>query len=102
MKKREIIHKKALVSQIADKCSIDDQTVNEVINGLQEIILESINNDCNININGFLSFRCIELAQRVGIDSTTGEKIIIPPIKRVNAVVSESFQKKIKQGESNE
>ena len=102
MKKRNIIYRKTLVSQIANKCNLDESVVDKVISGLENVVIENINNDCNVNINGFVSFRCINLAQRIGINPVDGKKIIIPPRKRVNAVISESFQKKIKQGENNE
>lgn len=98
-KKNKTIYKNALISQVATKLSIEASEVDLVLKGIQDVILDNINNNYNTNISGFISFQNIQTAPRVGRDPDTNEKIRIPSVRRVNVRVSENYQKKIKQEE---
>lgn len=96
-RKRSAINKNALINQIASKCSLSAKDIATVLGTFQEVLLENINNNCDTRISGFLSFDVIEIAQRVGFNRRTGEKVKVDAQKRVNAKVSDVFQKLIKQ-----
>lgn len=99
---RQTVHKGALVAQIASKTpSVDIKTITTILDLLQEVVLENINSGYNSKINGFLSFELIEVAQRIGRDSKTKEKVVIPACRRMNVKVSNKFQNLITQENEN-
>lgn len=71
------MNKKDLISKIADKTSLTKKDVEAVIDGITEVITESLASGEEVNIAGFGKFLTRKRAARTGRNPQTGEEMQI-------------------------
>ena len=72
------MNKTELIDAIADRTGVAKSTVDAVIKGMTDTIVENVATGDKISIPGFASFQKVKRAARTGRNPRTGETIQIP------------------------
>ena len=79
--------KNELLKAVAEKSNLTQAQVNDVLNGLQDVILDMLNPEVkhanSVSLPKLGTFKVKESKLRNGINPSTGEKIVIAPYKTI-------------------
>lgn len=86
------MNKSDLVNLIAARTELKKHDINQVINSLVDIIIESVTAGKSIKIIGFGKFDRITRKARVGMNPHAGERINLPEKKAVRFSAGKPFK----------
>lgn len=75
------MNKLELVSIVSENLNMTKKDVNTVLDGVLDVIYDSLKNDEKVVISGFGTFEVRTRVERNGINPRTGETITIPEQK---------------------
>lgn len=70
---------KELLEKISEKSELSIQTIEELLTGLNHVIVEDCSNFQSIAIPGFGSFESKRRLERITVHPSTGRRMLIPP-----------------------
>ena len=87
------MNKAELVSAIAKRADVPASTVNSVLDGLQEELIEAITRGEKVAVSGLLSVERTTRSARTGRNPQTGESIDIPAANTVKVTPGSNLKK---------
>ena len=87
------MNKAELVSAIAKRADVPASTVNSVLDGLQEELVEAISRGEKVAVAGLLSVERTTRSARTGRNPQTGESIDIPAANTVKVSAGSHLKK---------
>ena len=87
------MNKAELVSAIAKRADVPASTVNSVLDGLQEELVEAISRGEKVAVAGLLSVERTTRSARTGRNPQTGESIDIPAANTVKVTAGSNLTK---------
>jgi len=72
------MNRKQLVKGVADRSGLTQEQVDTALNGLTEVVTDSVKAGDKVVVPGFVSFERVERAARSGRNPQTGEAMEIP------------------------
>jgi len=78
MKRKPVLTKSALVSQVAERAQMSKRRTLKAVDSLITTIQEVLAENGRVSLTGFGSFNTTQRAMRVGRNPQTGQKILIP------------------------
>ena len=90
---RNPMNKAELVSAIAKRADVPASTVDSVINGLQEELVEAITRGEKVAVPGLLTVERTQRSARTGRNPQTGESIDIPAANTVKVTAGSNLKK---------
>jgi len=97
MAETKTIGKGDLIEEITKATSLPKKEVEKVVNGLINVVTESLQNGVEVNITGFGKFSLSKRQERTGRNPQTGKTITIPakliPIFRVGGTLKKAVTK---------
>lgn len=91
------VNKKQLVDRVAARTGFAVNKTHVVISAMIDEIIESVCNDEEVTLPGFMKFGKSTVAARQGRNPQTGEPVDIPPTVRVKAKAGLPFRNKVKE-----
>ena len=86
------LSKSEIIAEVAKATSIDEKTVNEVVNSLLGRVVEHVVRGREVNLIGFGKFSTIRRRARNGVNPSTGAKIRIPAAKTPKFTAGKTFK----------
>lgn len=90
------ITKKQVCEYLADKSNISFKQAESSYNHLLDLIADELDHTGKFELNGIGSLNVISVAERVGRNPSTNERMIIPARKKVKFIVSSLLKARIK------
>ena len=87
------MNKAELVSAIAKRADVPSSTVDSVLSGLQEELVDAITRGDKVTISGLLSVERSQRSARTGRNPQTGESIEIPAANTVKVSAGSNLKK---------
>ncbi len=87
------MNKAELVSAIAKRADVPSSTVDSVLAGLQEELVDAITRGDKVTISGLLSVERSQRSARTGRNPQTGESIEIPAANTVKVSAGSNLKK---------
>ncbi|WP_281181372.1 HU family DNA-binding protein [Geodermatophilus telluris] len=87
------VNKAELVSAIAKRADVPSSTVDAVLNGLQEELVEAITRGEKVAVSGLLTVERTQRSARTGRNPQTGESIDIPAANTVKVSAGSNLKK---------
>lgn len=72
------MNRKELVKGVAERSGLTQDQVDSVLNGLADVVTDSVKSGDKVVVPGFVSFERVERAARAGRNPQTGEAMQIP------------------------
>jgi DNA-binding protein HU-beta len=94
---KKVLGKGDLIEEITKATSLPKKEVEKVVNGLINVVTESLQNGTEVNITGFGKFSLAKRQARTGINALTKKPLNIPaklvPIFRVGGTLKKAVTK---------
>ncbi|MGY1832636.1 HU family DNA-binding protein [Geodermatophilus sp. SYSU D01180] len=90
---RNPVNKAELVSAIAKRADVPSSTVDAVLSGLQEELVEAITRGEKVAVSGLLTVERTQRSARTGRNPQTGESIEIPAANTVKVTAGSNLKK---------
>ncbi|WP_448625933.1 HU family DNA-binding protein [Geodermatophilus sp. URMC 64] len=90
---RNPVNKSELVSAIAKRADVPASTVNSVLDGLQDELVEAITRGEKVAVSGLLTVERTQRSARTGRNPQTGESIDIPAANTVKVTAGSNLKK---------
>ena len=87
------MNKAELVSAIAKRADVSSKTVDAVLGGLQEELVEAITRGDKVAVPGLLTVERTQRSARTGRNPQTGESIDIPAANTVKVTAGSNLKK---------
>ncbi|MDR2678646.1 MAG: HU family DNA-binding protein [Zoogloeaceae bacterium] len=91
------LKKKDLAGALADKCGISNAAADAALNGLLDVIAESLLRGESISLTGFGNFSVGERAARTGRNPKTGEALTIAASRYVKFSMGKNLKAAINE-----
>ena len=93
------MNKTELVETVATHTGIAKSTVQEVLNGFEEVIVATVAGGEKVTVTGFVSFEQVARKARTARNPQTGEAIQVKASKAPKVSIGASFKKFVKGDE---
>ncbi|WP_281270277.1 HU family DNA-binding protein [Geodermatophilus normandii] len=90
---RKPVNKAELVSAIAKRADVPSATVDAVLSGLQEELVEAITRGEKVAVSGLITVERTQRSARTGRNPQTGESIDIPAANTVKVTAGSNLKK---------
>ena len=80
----------------AQKLGVSQEKAKELIAAFEETVVDGLLADGKVVFGTLGSFEVVETKERTGVNPATGEKLIIPPSKRVKYKASKMLKETVK------
>ncbi|MGY1733721.1 HU family DNA-binding protein [Geodermatophilus sp. SYSU D01045] len=90
---RKPVNKAELVSAIAKRADVPNSTVDAVLSGLQEELVEAITRGEKVAVSGLITVERTQRSARTGRNPQTGESIEIPAANTVKVTAGSNLKK---------
>lgn len=90
------MNKTELVETVATHTGIARGTVNEVLNGLEEVVVASVAQGEKVTVTGFVSFEQVQRKARTARNPQTGEAIQVKASRAPKVSIGSTFKKAVK------
>ncbi|MGY1786638.1 HU family DNA-binding protein [Geodermatophilus sp. SYSU D00698] len=90
---RNPVNKAELVSAIAKRADVPSSTVDAVLSGLQEELVEAITRGEKVAVSGLITVERTQRSARTGRNPQTGESIEIPAANTVKVTAGSNLKK---------
>ena len=87
------MNKSELVSAIAKSSDVPASTVDTVLNGLQDVLVDAITRGEKVAVSGLLTVERTQRSARTGRNPQTGESIDIPAANTVKVTAGSNLKK---------
>ena len=87
------MNKSELVSAIAKRADVSTSTVDSVLSGLQDEIVDAITRGEKVAVSGLITVERTQRSARTGRNPQTGESIDIPAANTVKVTAGSSLKK---------
>ena len=88
------MNKAELIAAISDETKLKKTDAKLAIEAILKIISEKVNQGERVSLLGFGTFKLIEKAERIGVNPSTHEKIVIPATRALKFSPTTDFAKK--------
>lgn len=88
--------KKELINAVAERCQITKKDTEVLVNGLLDVVTETLAGGEEISIVGFGKFDVIERAERAGRNPQTGEELVIAATKAPRFKAGKALKEAVK------
>ncbi len=83
--------KEEVVSQLSKAGNVTRREASTFLKALSETLLDGLNEDELVKVNGLGSFKITNVADRESVDVNTGERIVIPGYKKLSFTADKSL-----------
>jgi DNA-binding protein HU-beta len=90
---RNLVNKSELVSAIAKRADVPASTVDSVLAGLQDELVDAITRGEKVAVSGLLTVERTQRSARTGRNPQTGESIDIPAANTVKVTAGSNLKK---------
>ena len=88
------MNKAELIAAISDETKLKKTDAKLALEAILKIISKKVNQGERVSLLGFGTFKLIEKAERIGVNPSTHEKIVIPAKRVIKFSPSTDFAKK--------
>lgn len=89
------MNKTELIDEIAERTQVSKKDVGAVINGFQDVVMDTLAKDDSVILTGFGTFSAKQRAERQGRNPATGAAITIPAARVASFKVGKIFKEHI-------
>lgn len=90
------MNKEMLITAIAEKAEITKKDAEKALKAFQEAVTEELVAGGKVQLIGFLSLECADVAERECRNPKDGTTVIVPEHKKVKVKVGKSFKEAVK------
>lgn len=91
------MNKTELINAVAEKAEVTKGVAQKTVNAMLNVIIDSLVDGEDVQINGFGKFGVKEIDERVGHNPQTGEPLTIPAHKKVNFKVGSGLKNTVNE-----